>query len=399
MFYISQILKNDCGFTALKILLANTFKDRNYLYLSHPKKKDVSYSFLDLINYSKDLGITVEGYKVKSKEKIKESKGKKFIANLNNNGSVHSVVVTAIKKDKVFVIDPAKGQEKISFDDFIYMWDGNILLVKTEERIKCPVKKNNFVSSKDKITLYLCQILGSLCFLIGLAFVNKGSNLVPPIILLCLFVVFEILMRSYSIIIMKKMDEKFYDENEPNDNNYTKYYSACESLKKNELVIGMNIINATFISVAGILILFINKKNNIYLILLSLIASMVYAFYIVPILKKKNQEIVTLEENIERDKFDNIRLLHDTGYNYGKISMLYKYLFIGLVIIVTLIIMAIENNYSVLFVLFNAAVTYLIYQNLNGIFLYNDAQEEYDCSYLKQDFYKKDNSLIESKED
>ena len=52
---------HDCGFAALKMLLANKVHNKSYLYIKKPSKKK-DYTFQDLIRIAKSYGFVLSSF-------------------------------------------------------------------------------------------------------------------------------------------------------------------------------------------------------------------------------------------------------------------------------------------------------------------------------------------------
>ena len=85
MFFIQQTNDHDCGFTCLKILLANIHHDRNYLFMKDTSKEDNSfYSFIkEASNYQTEL----VALKALNKEEITSYKQFPIIARIEVEGT------------------------------------------------------------------------------------------------------------------------------------------------------------------------------------------------------------------------------------------------------------------------------------------------------------------------
>lgn len=61
-YEILQSSTTDCGFTCLKVILANLNNDENYLFLEG--KKSIRYSFLDLSNIANKYDLELKDIKL-----------------------------------------------------------------------------------------------------------------------------------------------------------------------------------------------------------------------------------------------------------------------------------------------------------------------------------------------
>ena len=189
MFFISQIGPNDCGFTCLKILLANYHHDKNYLFLPC---KDEPYSFAELKKIASEHHMEMIGVKVGCSSELTNSKDFPFIATIKReNGAKHSVLLLRATRKHVIMYDPEFGRRRMSLEDFYEVWDSMALVIETEtghKRVKCPQKVIDFIDKKDKIILPIWQILSGVSLMAGLYFINSNSYFFIPIIFFALFI-------------------------------------------------------------------------------------------------------------------------------------------------------------------------------------------------------------------
>lgn len=83
-------------------------------------------NFLNIKNAALKLGLNSIGYKIDEFNLLYEINCP-YIVQLVNNNYTHFVVVYKIKKDKLLIMDPAKGKVIMSKDEFINMWTGYVL--------------------------------------------------------------------------------------------------------------------------------------------------------------------------------------------------------------------------------------------------------------------------------
>ena len=102
-------------------------------------------NFYNLKEAAIEIGLNGEGYKLDSIDKLSEIE-KPFISQIVINNYHHFVVVYKIKNNKITIMDPAKGMQKISLDEFNNMWTGYILIL--EPFKKLPIyDENNYIFS------------------------------------------------------------------------------------------------------------------------------------------------------------------------------------------------------------------------------------------------------------
>ena len=122
----------DCGATCLRIIAKHYGRN-----ISLPKLRQLSEttregsSLKTVANAAEKIGFRTLGVKV-SFEKLVEDASLPCIVHWNQR---HFVVVYEVKKDKVFISDPAHGLLEYSKQDFIKNWMGNNASDNTEEGI------------------------------------------------------------------------------------------------------------------------------------------------------------------------------------------------------------------------------------------------------------------------
>jgi uncharacterized protein len=89
--------------------------------------REKGLSLLDLKKYGESLGYKVKGYKLPDHSNITKLKIPAIVL-IDHKGLSHFVVVKGSIGTDVFIADPARGNMKISLEEFGRIW-GNVLLV------------------------------------------------------------------------------------------------------------------------------------------------------------------------------------------------------------------------------------------------------------------------------
>ena len=92
--------------------------------------KDKGLSLLDLKNYGESIGYKVTGYKLPDHRNITKLKIPAIVL-IEQKGISHFVVVKGTIGQDVFIADPARGNMKLSLEEFGKTW-GNIILLCTK---------------------------------------------------------------------------------------------------------------------------------------------------------------------------------------------------------------------------------------------------------------------------
>ncbi|MDW8544632.1 cysteine peptidase family C39 domain-containing protein, partial [Staphylococcus pseudoxylosus] len=87
-------------------------------------------SLYGLIKGGERLGIELTGVKADGIKDIQVSDLPLIAHILNEDGFPHFIIIEKKTHNKLYIIDPAKGKEKMSFYEFEKNWDGILMLVK-----------------------------------------------------------------------------------------------------------------------------------------------------------------------------------------------------------------------------------------------------------------------------
>jgi len=98
--------------------------------LKTEKIKEKGLSLLDLKTYGESLGYKVNGFKLPDYRDITKLKIPAIVL-IDHRGLSHFVVVRGCIDEDVYIADPARGNMKISLEEFGEIW-GDILLVCTK---------------------------------------------------------------------------------------------------------------------------------------------------------------------------------------------------------------------------------------------------------------------------
>jgi len=216
MYFINQIVNDDCAFASLKILLANLKRNENYLYLKQDEKHG-SFSYLELIDIAKHYGTELIGFKVDEKEELRHADIFPMILTIKVNENSHAVCLMAINKKYATLLDPSSGKVKIKITKLFEIWDGTGLLIKEEKECKenpvTPIKK-----ARNNVLDYIFQFLAGASFLFGLVTMSYENFTLFSFISIGVAVIFEALSRLIKIREMKRFDKNisyFIEKIEP----------------------------------------------------------------------------------------------------------------------------------------------------------------------------------------
>lgn len=133
-FSIEQVDYEDCGPTALKMLLAYLHQEEGFLFLQEQWQRPSSMK--ELLMNASHFGVTLKGYKLHHPSSVRGIK-KPFIA-LMKNPHPHYVTIVPFKRHKYLLMDPIGNSKRVTEAYFLSAFTGFILLVKHVKRMDSP---------------------------------------------------------------------------------------------------------------------------------------------------------------------------------------------------------------------------------------------------------------------
>ena len=371
MFYIQQISNHDCGFTCLKIMLANLFKDENYLYLSSPFKEDKDVSLKELNEYAKKLGVSLNVLKSLEKDRLYLYDKLPLIAIIKEEETYHAVYLYKVNKKKVYYYDPSFGFNKKDYDEFISIWTGNFIISEQKEKVECPIKKPHLINIKERMISFLLTLISAVSTFLGVYYINKNSYFIIPAIFFSLMIIFELILKRFNILLMERMDERIKEYYlDIKNKEYFSFHILFSKYKEKEILNNVSFFSSAFIVIIISLILILNDYMNLIYIGINVLLSLFYVFIIIPHFDKKEVEIEKEESLLAGDKdqidaFMHIRMINEKSYQYGNSFNAYKYVVIFLEILTAFIMMMVNNVVNVSYIICYFVLELYFYQNLN----------------------------------
>ena len=394
MHFISQIGEHDCGYTCLAMLLANYHHDKNYLFLKH---EDREYSFKELIDEAAKYNVELKGVKIPDPFELTNNDTFPIIVVIKlENEARHSVLLLKANTKKVVYYDPAFGKISESFVDFASKWTKHALIVTKYEKTTCDIKPDNFIATRDKITLPIFQILSGASLLLATYFIDRAVVMYLPIIFFVLFFVFELLFRDNLIRAMRRMDTRIdnYEIDVPKGK-YHDLFVATEKYRAKALTRTPDIINASLISAFLIFILIINSRMNLIYVALVIFLAFIECFVFTPFLNKKTIEVNKQEQNIQNvDSVEEYQILanstRENAYKIGQYRTVFTYVSIGILLFMSILLMAVSDVVNLTYVVFYLCVCLFLRMNIIKVFSFDELSQERDKEHVKIICYLKD---------
>ena len=382
MYYIPQLSNSSCGMACLKMLLAIVHKDEGYLYLNEDENHG-QYSYQDLVVEAQRYDVTLIGAKYDDKDDFRHFDNFPVILTVvNPNETVHALLISKRKGNRVKVHDPAKGIYWQKLSQLLPLWDGTLLAVSVFEKKPYP---HNVIDTKDrKGTLVSAVFQTVTALLIGLAtfFMKPDGGYLYPILFIAGSLVSEVLLRYILLKRMQRYDRyirRFLPYVHKKD--YFEFYKRSQEYKKCSLSMGLNLAFSVLIVILICTITLINSLNYLVLIIASLLGAYLDAFFFSPYKNAIGQEVLQEENELRTTKdMDTVEMKVKTmevkSYRYAYLEFAKKGVVGFFMLAASVILCLIEKNFSLTNVIFYVCLSVLLYQSLAPIFGYDSRVEE-----------------------
>ena len=371
MYYIKQIGEKDCGFTALKMLLATIHKDRNYLFYRE-FEKDYSLSLKNIIDIAKKENVNLEGFNYQNKEALFKEKPKYSLAIIEDNNKLHMVFVKKIKNNSIILYDPEYGKIKYSKKEFIQKWNGQILIVKNYLKKKFDVKIRNSEKIHNLI-FSLLIVISHVLFLTSLYFVKSNNNFLIPLLIFLAYLLFNLFIENSLINLMYKIDKNIKKILLNRKNDRYKTYVDLTNYKVNYFTRNINITNSIMTFLSGCFILGINSYLNLIIILIILFIKILINLLFNNMKKKKKIELIKLENSLKNNQNFNDKdydKITKNTYDILRIEEVSKIITIGLIFFITILLTSFQKTITLNFLLFHFFAFLFLNDSLDKLFIY-----------------------------
>ena len=382
MYYIPQLSNSSCGMACVKMLLAIVHKDEGYLYLNEDENHG-QYSYQDLVIEAQRYDVTLIGAKYDDKDDFRHFDNFPVILTVvYPNETVHALLISKRKGNRVKVHDPAKGVYWQKLSQLLPLWDGTLLAVNTFERKPYP---HNVIDTKDhKGTLVSALFQMLTAVLIGLAtfFMKPGGGYLYPILFIAGSLISEVLLRYVLLRRMQRYD-RYIRRFLPyvRHKEYFEFYKRSQEYKKCSLSMGLNLVFSVLIVILISTVSLINSLNYLILIIASLLGAYLDAFFFSPYKNAIGREVFQ-EENELRTTTDmdsvemKVKTMELKSYRYAYLEFAKKGVVGFFMLAASVILCLIEKNFSITNVIFYMCLSVLLYQSLAPIFGYDSRVEE-----------------------
>lgn len=357
---------HDCGFAALKMLLANKTKNKSYLFIKKPyKKKD--YTFQDLQKIAKSYGFILSGYSMPKEDYRSIPKGSLALID-----EKHMVYVVRAGKRKMTICDPKDGKVRIPNKEFERRWTGLTLeCVNARNAKDIKIKKERMTLVWMDLIHYLMIAVLFVSLMAGFYLINDSTNIIYTMVFLFLFAATELVENWYILKELKYFDKQYLVKffSRKNNQSIEKYRYYCDYKSKYFIVAKLLVSNMIMILVFSIL-LCLNDYRNVFVFLILLLVKMIDNI----LFSRKEKDKIKEIEGIEAIAFDNestlTHSLERANLLAGKVALGASYkkvMYMFFCLCLSLGMMIATGVVSTNFIIFHFGIYFLMSQAIENV--------------------------------
>ncbi len=377
-YFCYQANDSDCGFACLKMILAIKYKNEGCLNISK-KNKRTNYSFADLIAIGKDYGLSLTGYRYEEKEKV--SVKTPFLALLEQN---HLVVVTHLNSFKVTVLDPSKGELRMTRAEFNKIWSGDTLEIESFKAVKFNSRRLKVTPFLPKLINFILSISSLASLLVGFFFIKDDAYIFIPLILLGAFISIELVQKWYLIKQLSLFDEKytllyFKDISSVNREELIEYSEFKKTYFSFESKIIVSLCASIVIIVALIINAPINALGVLFILLMNVVSKIIFKNKDekrLNIINEAEDGLVKTKNASANDILKMCNLSNKYAFNISLRNCVYSFL----ILLLSFFVMLANKIASVNFLIFHFGLYYVLNTYIDTLVSYNDQKKEYERS-------------------
>ena len=262
-YFIYQGNDHDCGFAALKMLLATLAKDKSYLYIPKPSKREY-YNLEDLVELSKAYGVTLEGSGC-----TKDYYDQLIEPSLTLIDENHVVMVKKKTKNNILLYDPGRGVVKMKKDEFLRRWRCVVLeALNPKEVLEIDRIRQQILPTKLSILSCVVSILSAGLLIAAFYLLNKTENFVFSLIFLALFVCAQIAEKCVLYKQVYTFDNEYIPKYFKQKKNCTKEnYIQFNDFKKQFFTGNRQALASVLLAFTVTFLLCFNDFRNVFVLL------------------------------------------------------------------------------------------------------------------------------------
>lgn len=350
---------SDCGFAALKMLLANKANNKSYLYIRKPSKKK-EYTFYELIRYAKKYGFQLTSYEIPVEDFKSIPLGSLVLLKEN-----HMVYLKKIGRRRVTYFDPALGKMSVPHKEFMNKWRGIVMeCVNALEADDLDIPKPKLIPVWMDAIYYSLIAVIFVSLMTGFYLINDQSSVVLTMVFLLLFAIAQLVENWYIIKELKYFDRRYLSLffSQKKNQNMDKYKDYTE-YKQNYFIVSKLLVSSLIMIVAFGVLLCINDYRNTFVFIILLLVKTLDNLLFSRKEEKDTKDISTIESlafDCERTLTHELTRANSLASKVALNKSLKRVAYMFLCLCLAVLMMSFSNVTSTNFVIFHFGIYVLV---------------------------------------
>ena len=368
-YFIYQGNDHDCGFAALKMLLATLANDKSYLYIPKPTKREY-YTLDDLVKISATYGVNLEGNSCT--KDYYDSLTEPSLTLIDDN---HVVMIKKKKKKSILIYDPGRGIVKMKKDEFLRRWRCLLLEVENSSGLKKIERlRQQILPTKLNVLSCIVSLVSAALLIVAFYMLNKRENYLFSLVFLVLFVISQIAEKCILYKQVYTFDKCYIPKYFEQKKNCTKEkYIKFNDYKRQFFTNNRQTLASILIAFTITFLLCFNDFRNVFVLL----AMILFKLLEVILFSKSGEEMKNRISELENQCFKDITSIKDLALeaSYKADKHLFTeglkdifYIFLAFVFAITM--MFATQNIGCNYVIFHFVMYYAGFVSYNQL-LYN----------------------------
>ena len=297
-YFIYQGNDHDCAFAALKMLLANLAKDKSYLYIPKPSKREY-YDLFEIAQLSKSYGVELEVNGC-TRDYYDCLKGNP-LSLIDEN---HVVLIKKRRKHSVLIYDPGRGVIRMRKDEFLRRWRCIVIEPTVADNIvKIDKIRQQIIPTRLSILSNAISLCSAILLIAAFYLLNKTENFIYSLIFLSLFVTCQITEKFILYKQVYTFDKTYIPEYFKLKKNCSKEkYAQYNEFKRKFFTYNRQIIASVLLAFTVTFLLCFNDFRNVFAIIALILIKLLELI----IFSKSEQDIKNRISDLENNTFKDM---------------------------------------------------------------------------------------------
>lgn len=308
-YFIYQGNDHDCGFASLKMLMAIATKNKSFLYIPKPSKRE-NYSINDLMVIAHDYGVELEAYKCEE-EYLNEIKTP-CLAIINVN---HVVVIKHLSKTRIVLYDPAVGRVSIRRDKFMKIWEKIIVEISSFIHKQFTFKQVQIIPKKFQIWQSIISLVSTTLIVLTLYLFSNASNALYSLIFIGLFASAQFIENVLLFKQIYHFDKTFIEPYFSRSDNQDKIgYLEFEGFKQSYFTQNRSLLTSIIIAFLVTFLLVVNDFRNGFVLIALILLNLLDVVLFSKGEKEKKEKIANLEARYLDDPSGSVHHIKSANF-------------------------------------------------------------------------------------